>query len=486
MKKKLFLTCALVLTLCVSVLPVNAKTEHGTGVEVTEERQVVDSFTFKGVTVNSYYSPQSDYKNQSEYMAKTGLACTELVNRFYKEVYGNKLSEYVFVKTDTPVAGDKAVWPWHQAIVRSVKDGWVTFFEQNYWRTFNQDSEYIDYALKGRRSTIGDDGVVYYHLVKKSEVAKATATASASIKESTTTPQSKTETKQTTDNTSTQETSTKTTTTQTTEKQKTEQTTKTTTSPTTTTKVSSDPVTQFVTRLYNLCFNRNPDTQGLNHWVTNLKSGKNSAAGVVSAFFLSTEMNNLKLNNSEIINRCYKVMMNRNADAGGKKMWVSVLDSGMGLGVVLKGFIDSSEFNSICNKYGVRKGQIILNEPREMNQGITGFVARCYKNVLSRDYDVNGINYWCNRILKSSNRKQAAIDTASNGFFHSKEFLSKNYNDTEYVKILYRTFLGREYDAGGLQYWLNQMKNGKSRDDVLEGFAYSIEFSSIMAKYGIK
>lgn len=62
----------------------------------------------------------------------------------------------------------------------------------------------------------------------------------------------------------------------------------------------------------------------------------------------------------------------------------------------------------------------------------------------------------------------------------------KGLGDSDYVKVLYRTFLGREYDEEGLNYWLFQMRvYGMSRDTVLNEFANSKEFKQIMAQYGL-
>ena len=66
------------------------------------------------------------------------------------------------------------------------------------------------------------------------------------------------------------------------------------------------------------------------------------------------------------------------------------------------------------------------------------------------------------------------------------EFLNKNLSDSEYIKVLYRTFLDREYDQAGYDNWMKQLKNGMSRDEVLLGFANSKEFGEIKQKYGLK
>lgn len=121
-----------------------------------------------------------------------------------------------------------------------------------------------------------------------------------------------------------------------------------------------------------------------------------------------------------------------------------------------------------------------------MNYGVTAFVSRCYSEVLGRKADTGGLNTWCKKILTSSNKKQAAIDTASHGFFHSAEYQNKKTTNDQYVRTLYRTFLGREADTSGYNNWMKALRSGTSRDSVMNGFAYSKEFANIMEKYGIK
>ena len=245
-------------------------------------------------------------------------------------------------------------------------------------------------------------------------------------------------------------------------------------------------ITAFVTRLYKLCLNRDPDQGGLDYWVNYLKTGQKTAAEVVYGFFFSDEMKRLKLSDKDYVERCYTVMMDRASDSGGKKYWMEHLENGVTRLYVVRGFVESNEFTAICKKFGVTRGSLKLTDPRDQNYGITSFVARCYTKALGRKYDEGGLKNWINQILYASDRKQAAIDTASTGFFHSQEFRNKNLSNTEYVKVLYRTFLGREYDEPGLKDWVGQLNSGKkNRDQVMNGFAYSKEFNKIMADYGL-
>ena len=104
--------------------------------------------------------------------------------------------------------------------------------------------------------------------------------------------------------------------------------------------------------------------------------------------------------------------------------------------------------------------------------------------MLGRTYDPNGLNTWCGKILANPT-KANVLAVALDGFMHSSEFLNKNLNDMEFVKVLYRTFLGREFDAAGLADWVSRLNSGMTRDQVASGFAYSQEFAQIMASYGL-
>ncbi|MBR3357311.1 MAG: leucine-rich repeat protein [Solobacterium sp.] len=247
-----------------------------------------------------------------------------------------------------------------------------------------------------------------------------------------------------------------------------------------------DPINQFVRRLYRLCFDREAEESGFNTWTTVLKNRSYTAARAVVGFFLSDEMKALDLEPEEFVERCYLVMMDRESDEGGMKTWSDCLDAGMSELFILSGFIGSGEFQAICADTGIEVGTIKITEARDMNFGITAFVSRCYTEVLERTAEAEGLNTWCGYIFKDANRKANAIWVASNGFFHSPEYLAKHTSDAEYVHTLYRTFFGRDEDEGGYKTWMGELAKGKSRDYVMSGFSNSKEFNEIMASYGIR
>lgn len=69
-------------------------------------------------------------------------------------------------------------------------------------------------------------------------------------------------------------------------------------------------------------------------------------------------------------------------------------------------------------------------------------------------------------LLFSTAVKKMTLVQAAQNFIFSPEFINKNLSDADYVKVLYRTFMGREYDQNGLSYHLDRIKSGVRRDFV--------------------
>ncbi len=238
----------------------------------------------------------------------------------------------------------------------------------------------------------------------------------------------------------------------------------------------------FVKRLYTYCLNREADAGGLDTWVGRLEENDINGAQAAQGFLFSDEFKNRNTGNSEYVDILYRVFMDREADTEGKAYWINKLENGMSRLYVMNGFSGSTEFNNICSGYGIEAGNAPSGEVRDQNEGVTGFVARLYTKALGRDYDIDGLNDWCGRIMNGS---WSAYQVSTDGFFHSQEFGNKHTGNGEFVKILYRTYLDREYDQAGYNYWVAKLNQGESRDSVIAGFANSQEFANIMKSYGL-
>nr|MCR5719560.1 DUF4214 domain-containing protein [Lachnospiraceae bacterium] len=248
-------------------------------------------------------------------------------------------------------------------------------------------------------------------------------------------------------------------------------------------KVDKTKVQEFVKRLYSLCMFREADQKGLEYWTTQFADDEMNAAQVAHFFVFTDEFVKKGYSDEEFIRILYQVMMGREADAGGVDYWLGEMNDGGSREYILNSFIASPEFTSICESYGIEKGNGVVTEGRNRNIHLTRFVIRMYEKALGREYDVDGLNYWCNAIL---DKKHTLMDMCTWGFIESKEFLDLNTSDDEYIQIMYRTFFDREFDQNGYDYWMGELTSGrKDRSKVLADFAYSPEFSEIKAKFGL-
>ncbi|MBR2823428.1 MAG: leucine-rich repeat protein [Clostridia bacterium] len=244
----------------------------------------------------------------------------------------------------------------------------------------------------------------------------------------------------------------------------------------------SPSTTAFVCRCYLNLLGRKFDIPGLNNWTNALLRREQFGASLVGGFIRSQEFTNMGLSNKEAIRRLYKAMLNREPDAAGWQDWQDLMKEGVSIDRVAYGFVASPEFEFLCQQYDVAPGMLELVQNRDKNVGLTQFVARCYTKALGRSFDVNGLNHWTGVMLAGAATPQGVAE----GFIFSAEARMKNWDNTEFVKVLYRVYMGREYDTPGLTNWVNALNNGVlTRQAVSAEFAKSPEFSKIVASYGL-
>lgn len=240
-------------------------------------------------------------------------------------------------------------------------------------------------------------------------------------------------------------------------------------------------VNAFVTRLYEKVLGRQPEDGGKTYWASTLLSRSKSGANVGYGFVFSEEYKNKNTSDEAFVEMLYVVFMDRSSELEGKAFWVDCLKQGLSREYVFRGFAHSQEYTDICNSYGIERGMVTLNQPRDFNPNLTKFINRIYEKAMGRKGEGDGLNYWCSAV---QNGTRTPINVAEY-FINSEEFRNKKLNNEEYIKVLYRTFMGREYDQAGLNYWLGELNRGCSREDILRRFANCQEFKDIMASFGL-
>lgn len=240
------------------------------------------------------------------------------------------------------------------------------------------------------------------------------------------------------------------------------------------------PVSEdFIKQLYSVILGRMPDTEGLEYWKTRMKTGS-TAADLITGFFDSDEMTNRNLNNADYLVYAYRAILGRDPDASGKQYWLDEMAAGCTRKCILTGFVESTEFYNMCKEYGIVKGSITALSAVDKNAGMTKFVVRLYRKILSREPDAEGLEYWT-AMLQNGYSACALVE----GFVYSQEFANANLNNSDYVEILYETMLGRASDKNGKADWVGQLNRGTGRNQVLAGFVYSTEFNNLCKEYGI-
>ena len=105
----------------------------------------------------------------------------------------------------------------------------------------------------------------------------------------------------------------------------------------------------------------------------------------------------------------------------------------------------------------------------------SGKMFRLYNAALNRFPDVDGLKYWIEKYSSGENDDRAVASS----FLLSSEFKERygeNTTNSRYVEVLYDNVLGRDYDQAGYEYWLGNLNNGiETRYELLLGFSESAE-----------
>jgi len=118
--------------------------------------------------------------------------------------------------------------------------------------------------------------------------------------------------------------------------------------------VDNGPVRAFVTRLYELCLSRSPDSEGLENWTRHLTQNGYSGQQVAEGFVFSDEYRSRGGSDSDFVIMLYNTILNRGPDGVGYEFWMGHLQSGRSRQWVFTNFCHSAEFEGLCASYGIR------------------------------------------------------------------------------------------------------------------------------------
>lgn len=106
-------------------------------------------------------------------------------------------------------------------------------------------------------------------------------------------------------------------------------------------------------------------------------------------------------------------------------------------------------------------------------EGIAGQAFRLYQAAFDRRPDNEGLKFWISMMDNGVD-----LISVANSFVESNEFKTmygSNSSNGDFITSIYNNILSRDPDEGGYNYWLEQMNAGMSKADVLAGFSESAE-----------
>ncbi len=227
-----------------------------------------------------------------------------------------------------------------------------------------------------------------------------------------------------------------------------------------------------IEKLYNTVLDREADTEGLDYWTTQLETAKIGGADLIRKFFSLQSFTDRNLDDATYVETLYLAVLNRQADTGSLNFWLSKLEEGVSRTDMLDKFLATQGFADRCAKYNVAPA----------HAGVVSYVERLYVELLGRDSEPEGLEYWTTRLV---NGTLSASDIARK-FLLSSGFTTTTSDDVVYLTKLYKTFLNREPDQGGLDYWLNKLSTGVTRNTVAEIFLGSQGFINLANSYSIR
>ena len=136
---------------------------------------------------------------------------------------------------------------------------------------------------------------------------------------------------------------------------------------------------------------------------------------------------------------------------------------------------------------------VVENVKIEAENLLQQFLTNIYKFAFERFPDEQGYSYWLEKLLEK--KEITGKYVVYNLMFAEKEFTERNLPDDELIKVLYQIVVNREYDEGGLNYWIkeyNETYLPQANNDSFEAqkaivmrMLYEQEFRNLCEKMGI-
>ncbi len=192
---------------------------------------------------------------------------------------------------------------------------------------------------------------------------------------------------------------------------------------------------------------------------------------LIRQLFTSAEYQARDRSDTQYLGDLYRILLGRDLNAEELAKWPEQLAAGLPRDLVLSEVLFSAEFTAYLERqFGTATSRA---------EGVT--VMDFYRGFLNRLPDSAGFRYWLDRFQTAQCQGAAAVtaevEAMSSQFANTEEYRNRQRTHQEYVQDLYSTFLRRGADVEGFNYWLNRLETGElNREQVRQFFVGTPEF----------
>jgi len=124
---------------------------------------------------------------------------------------------------------------------------------------------------------------------------------------------------------------------------------------------------------------------------------------------------------------------------------------------------------------GIRLGD--LNEEDIRRAQFTADVINLYRDILQRSADEGGLNHYVNLMMNGMSLEAVENDLLNSEEYRNLQKTTEQGSNLEIVTNLYRNILKREPDEGGLNYYVNLLDNNRATEEqIIDAFFRSDEY----------
>ncbi|UCF93147.1 MAG: DUF4214 domain-containing protein [Desulfobacterales bacterium] len=239
----------------------------------------------------------------------------------------------------------------------------------------------------------------------------------------------------------------------------------------------ADQTTDTISNYYICILDRDPDLAGLEGWQNEIMrmasldvDVKEGFIALAKFFFNAEEYQLQNKTNGQYVSDLYQTFFNRAPDQAGWEYWVGLLEQGLSRNVILNFFVYSDEFKLYMqNLYGGKTGLPECN-----------LVNDFYRGLQDRLPDSAGFRRWVAWMRDAMYTSQQAVRDLAHqialGFVQSPEYALRARSDHEFLEDLYNGILRRGAQKEEFDGWLEYMRTGMTREQILQEFTNSAEF----------